>query len=68
MGTIWNGMFVRVVDAGTVVFPEWPSSKPALEVTETSVVRRGTDLYCTASTEAKIIARIEEARKRRGEA
>ncbi|MCA0032728.1 hypothetical protein [Mesorhizobium sp. B263B2A] len=58
IGTMWNGKVLHVVETGTLV--KDPSGrKPAISIDEQTVAIVGGSLYCTASTEAKIIAKID---------
>ncbi|TIS37535.1 hypothetical protein [Mesorhizobium sp.] len=65
MSTMWNGI-LSVVHAGTVVLdPE--GKRAAITIDDQNVAVVGRMLYCTASTEAKIVARIEAINKARSE-
>jgi hypothetical protein len=62
MSTMWNGMVLHVVEAGTRV-SDPSGKKPDIIVDDQTVAVKYRALYCTAPTEAKIIAKIEQLQK-----
>jgi hypothetical protein len=62
MSTMWNGMFVYPVESGTVINDPDGKRDPITVTDETSAVIGGRKLYCTKSTEDKLIARIKTMR------
>jgi hypothetical protein len=60
-GVVYDGMFVHVVPAGTVINDPKRRADP-ITVDDRTTACVGRKLYCTASTKAKLIAKIEAMR------
>ncbi|MER9937439.1 hypothetical protein [Mesorhizobium sp. M0088] len=58
MSTMWDGRVLHVVEPGTRI-SDPKGRKPDIVVDDNTVAVMYRSLYCTASTEAKIIAKIE---------
>lgn len=63
--TVINGMFVMIVDEGTVI-DDPKGVRPSITVTDQRSAAVGHKLYCTRATEEKLIKAIDLARSNRG--